>query len=99
MEKPRAYFIEWSKLEREIQITYTDAYIWNLERWYWWIYLQGSNGETDIENRPMDMGGEEEGEGEMYEESNMEIYNTTCKIANGNFLYDSGNSKSGSVTI
>ena len=47
----------------------------------------------------MDMGGEEEGEGEMYEESNMEIYNTTCKIANGNFLYDSGNSKSGSVTI
>ena len=28
----------------------------------------------------MDMGGGEEGEGEMYGESNMEIYNTICKI-------------------
>ena len=28
----------------------------------------------------MDMGGGEEGEGEIYEESNMEIYNTLCKI-------------------
>ena len=26
----------------------------------------------------MDMGGGEEGEGEMYEESNIEIYNTMC---------------------
>ena len=33
-----------------------------------------------IENRPMDMGGGEKGEGEMYGESNMEIYNTICKI-------------------
>ena len=36
--------------------------------------------ETDIENRPMDMGGGEEGEGEMYGESSMETYNTICKI-------------------
>ena len=28
----------------------------------------------------MDMGGGEEGEGEMYGESNMEIYNTIYKI-------------------
>ena len=35
------------------------------------IYLQGNNGETDIENRLMDMG---RGEDEMYGESNMEIY-------------------------
>jgi len=33
--------------------------------------------------------GREGGEGEMYGESNMEIYNTICKIANGNLLYDS----------
>ena len=33
-----------------------------------------------IENRPMDTGSGEEGEGEMYGESNMEIYNTMCKI-------------------
>ena len=36
--------------------------------------------ETDIENRPEDMVGEEEGEGEMYGESNMEICNSICKI-------------------
>ena len=30
--------------------------------------------------RNMDMGGGEEGEGETYGESNMEIYNTICKI-------------------
>ena len=56
------------------------AYIWNLEKWYWWIYFQGSNGEIDIKNRPMDMGGREEGDGEMYGESNMETYNTISKI-------------------
>jgi len=41
--------------------------------------LQGSIGETDIENRLMDMG-ERGGEGEMYGESNMETYITICKI-------------------
>ena len=34
--------------------------------------MQGSNGETDIESRPMDTGGGEKGEGEMHGESNME---------------------------
>ena len=43
------------------------------------IYFQGSNGEMDIENKPMDKVGGEEGEGEMYGESNIEIYNTMCK--------------------
>ena len=33
-----------------------------------------------MENRPMDMRGEEEGEGEIYGESNMEICNTICEI-------------------
>ena len=31
-------------------------HIWNLERWYWWTYLQDSNRDVDIENRLMDMG-------------------------------------------
>ena len=66
--------------QKERQIMYTNAYIWNLERWYWWIYFQGSNGETNIENRPKDMGGGEAGEGEMNGEINMEVYNTICKI-------------------
>ena len=38
----------------------THIYIQNLEKWYWGIYLQGSNGETDIENRLTDMGRVEE---------------------------------------
>ena len=42
--------------------------------------MQDSNGEIDIENRLMDMWGREEGEGEVYGESNMETYNTKCKI-------------------
>ena len=32
-----------------------------------------------MENRPIDKVGGEEGEGEMYGESNIEIYNTICK--------------------
>ena len=51
MDEPRAYYAEWNKSEREREIWYTNRYMWNLERWYWWIYLHSSNGETDLENR------------------------------------------------
>ena len=30
----RTYYTEWSKPERKTPIQYTNAYIWNLERWY-----------------------------------------------------------------
>ena len=46
---------EWSKSEREKQVSYTNMYIWNLERWHWWTYLQGNSGDSDIENRLMDV--------------------------------------------
>ena len=48
----------------------------------WWNYLQGSSGETNIENRLMDMvgGGGEEGESERYGESSMETYSAICEI-------------------
>ena len=49
--------------------------IW--KKWYWRIYLHGSSGETDIENRLTDMG---RGEDEMYGKSNMETYITIFKI-------------------
>ena len=45
-------YAEWSKSEK--QIPYTNAYIWNLEKWFWWTYLQGRNGDVNIENRLMD---------------------------------------------
>ena len=80
VDEPRIYYTEWSKSERQKQISYTNTYIWNLERWYRWIYLEGSNGETDIENRLIDIGLGEEGEGGMHGESNMETYITIFKI-------------------
>ena len=44
--------------------------------------------------------GEKGGEGEMYGESNMETYITMCKIdSQREFLYGSGNSNRGSVSI
>ena len=41
------------------------------KRWYWWTYLQGSNGDADIENRHMDMGGGEEGVSENESEGRL----------------------------
>ena len=81
VDEPRAYYTEWSKSERKKQI-YTNAYIWNLERWYWWIYLQGTNGETDKQREQTYGHGERGGEGEMYVENIMETYITVFKIGN-----------------
>ena len=54
----------------------------------------------DIETRPMNTEGGEKGQGKKYEESNMEIYNTICKINHQwKFACDSGNSNRNSVTI
>ena len=71
VDEPRTYYTEQNESERDkyhiLWYLYENleiyaylyenlAYIWNLEKWYWRIYLQGSNGETDIENRLIDMG-------------------------------------------
>ena len=55
----RGCHTEWSKSEREKQIS-NSAYRWNLEQWYWWIYLQGRNGDADTENGLADTVGEGE---------------------------------------
>ena len=34
VEGPRDWCKEWSKSEREKQILYINAYMWNLEKWY-----------------------------------------------------------------
>ena len=64
--------IEWSKSERERQILYVNTYTRNLDRWYWWNDLQGSNGDTDIKNRLLDTVGQ--GEGRMIWENSPEMY-------------------------
>ena len=80
VDEPRAYCTEWSKSEREKQISCMNTYIWNLERWYWWTYLQGSNGDTDIKNRRKDKSGGVEEEGGTNGESNMEAYTLCCEL-------------------
>ena len=35
--------------------------MWNLERWYWWTYLQGSNRDAETEKRLVDTVVEEKG--------------------------------------
>ena len=54
-----AWYTEWSKSERGKGTWYINAYIWNLERWYGWTYLQGRN--RDAENRLVGTVGEGEG--------------------------------------
>ena len=92
VDEPRAYYIEQSKADREIQISYINTYIWNLERWCWWTYLQGSKRDTDIENRLVGTVGK--GEGGMIWESSIETYISPYvkQVASGHLLHDAGSS-------
>ena len=51
---PIGCHIEWGKLEREKRILYINAYMWNLEKWYRWSYLQSRSRDTDIEDKHID---------------------------------------------
>ena len=55
VDETRAYYTQWSKLEREKQISYINAYIWNLERRYCWTYLQGNDGDSPWGHKDLDM--------------------------------------------
>ena len=57
MDRPRDCHTEWSESEREKQISYNIAYMWTLEKWYRWTYLQSRNRDTDVENKLMDTKG------------------------------------------
>ena len=60
---PRDSHTEWSKSEGETQISYTNAYMWNLEKWDRWTGLQGRNRDTDVEDKCMDTKGGKQGMG------------------------------------
>ena len=55
----RTCYTEWSKSEREKQISYINAHTWNLEKWYRSAYIQGKNRDTDVENWPVNAGEKE----------------------------------------
>ena len=57
VDEPRACYTEWSKSEREKQISYVNAHMWNLEKWYSWTYFQGRNRDTDLENGLVNLAG------------------------------------------
>ena len=55
VNEPRAWHTKRSKSEREKQISYINVYIWNLEEWYWWTYLDGRGRGSNVENELVDM--------------------------------------------
>ena len=61
VDGPRVCHTQWSKSERDKQISYIDIYMWNLEKWYRWTYFKGKNRDADIENRQMNMEAGEKG--------------------------------------
>ena len=77
MDEPRAYYTECSTSEREKQISFINAHIYNLERWYWCNYLQGSNGNRHRGETCGHWG--RGGEGGMNGESSIETYPPVCK--------------------
>ena len=52
-------------------MSYINACILNLEKWYWWTYFQGRIRDADIENK-LDTAGK--GEGGMNLKSSTEAY-------------------------
>ena len=63
MDGPRDDHTKWSKSDRERQISYDIAYMWNLKYDTNELYLQNRNRLTDIENRLVVAKGEGVGEG------------------------------------
>ena len=78
MEWMQLKMCQWS--EREKQILYINAYMWNLERWYWWNYVQGSNGDRHREQTYRLSAGVAGRKGWDGWESNIETYITIFKI-------------------
>ena len=49
-DRPRHCHTEWSKSEREKQISYINSCMWNLEKWYRWSHLQGRNNDCSYQS-------------------------------------------------
>jgi len=77
VDKPRAYYTEWSKKEKYKYRILTHIYAILKDGTE--EFILGTAMEKQTENRPKDMG-VGNGEGEMYGERNMETYNTIYKI-------------------
>ena len=67
VDEPRACYTVWSQSKRERQMSRINTHTWNLERWYFWTYLQGSNGDANTEDKLVDPEGRS-GRGELREQ-------------------------------
>ena len=94
----RCMFFTISKSEREKQISFSNTCIWNLERWYWWAYVQGRNRDTDIENRLVDTVWGREGSTSWERSMETDTLLHMKQIARGALLYNTGSSTWCSVT-
>ena len=56
MDGPGDWHMEWGKSERGKLVSHNITYMWNLEKWCRWIYLQSRH--TDAENKHMDTKGD-----------------------------------------
>ena len=90
MDETGVYYTEWSKSERKTPIQYTNAYIWNLERWQQWHCMRDSKRDTDVKNRLLDSVGE--GEGGMIWEDSIEtcILSYVKQIASSGSMHETG---------
>ena len=79
MDGTRDCHTEWSKSEK--QISYINTYMWNLEKWYRWTYLQSRYRDVDVENKCMDTKGEKVGWDELGD-WNWHIHTIMYKIDN-----------------
>ena len=75
VDGPRICHTEWSKLEREKQISYPNASMWNPEKWHRWTYLQGRNREAGIEHEHIHKSGKERAE---QTESSINTHSPPC---------------------
>ena len=87
--------VMWMNLEPIMQSSVsqrkinTSAYTWNLEKWFWWTYLQGRNRDADIEKG---LWTEREGEVGTNGESSPDVFilPSVKLIASGSLPYSTG---------
>jgi len=96
VDGPRDCHRELTKSEREKLILYINAYMWNSEKWYRWIYLQSRNRVTDVENKLMDTNGSG-GEWDKMGDWDICVLLWIKQITNENLLYSKGRSTRCSV--
>ena len=85
------------KSKREKQISCSITYMWSLEKWYRWIYLQSRNGVTDVQDKLMvPKGGKSGMNWEMWTDLYTLVHIKSITIEN--LLYIRGNSTQSNST-